>query len=76
MSETRLKIKNIGVGFIQIGAAKSHHRAIRDFWKAPKMAVGCILNANIFFILSLVTLIFFYLDDKINIQDRAAIRTM
>jgi hypothetical protein len=27
------KIKNIGVGVIQIGAAKSHCRAIKDFWK-------------------------------------------
>jgi hypothetical protein len=31
MSETRLKIINIVVGFIQIGAAKSHRHAIKDF---------------------------------------------
>jgi hypothetical protein len=31
MSETIGKIKNIGVGFIQIGAAKSHRHAIKDF---------------------------------------------
>jgi hypothetical protein len=37
------KIKNFGVGFIQISAAKSHRHAIKDFLKAPKTAVGCIL---------------------------------
>jgi hypothetical protein len=33
MSETRLKIKNIGVGFIPIFVAKIHRPAIKDFWK-------------------------------------------
>jgi hypothetical protein len=36
MSETIGKITNIGVGFIQIGAAKSHRRTIKDFWKPRK----------------------------------------
>jgi hypothetical protein len=30
LCETMGKIKNIGVGFIQIGAAKSHRHAIKD----------------------------------------------
>jgi hypothetical protein len=30
MSETRLKLKNIGVGFIQIGTVKSHCRSSLD----------------------------------------------
>jgi hypothetical protein len=30
MSETNGKIKNVGVGFIQIGAVKRHRRAIKD----------------------------------------------
>jgi hypothetical protein len=36
MSETGLKIKNIGVGFIQTGAVKSHRRAIKDFENLEK----------------------------------------
>jgi hypothetical protein len=47
MSETMDKIKNIGVDFIQIGAAKIHRRAIKDFWKAPKTAIGCILYKSL-----------------------------
>jgi hypothetical protein len=67
------KIKHIGLGFIQIGAAKSHRHAIKDFWKHRKrpsvaypdrmtMTFGCTdlneTNAIIFCILSLVSLIF------------------
>jgi hypothetical protein len=52
MSENRLKIKNIDIGFIQIGAAKSHQRFVKlatdgRFSRFPKifdrttMTFGC-----------------------------------
>jgi hypothetical protein len=47
MSKTMGQIKNIGVGFIQVGAAKSYRHAIKDFWKPPKTAVGCILYKSL-----------------------------
>jgi hypothetical protein len=45
--KTRLKIKKYWHWFIQISAGKSHRRAIKDFWKAPKTAVGCILHKSL-----------------------------
>jgi hypothetical protein len=52
------KIKNIGFGFIKIGAAKSHRRAIKDFWEPLRPSVACLKQTPIFFILPIVSLIF------------------
>jgi hypothetical protein len=51
MSETRLKIKSIGVGFVQIGAAKSHRQRFLESSKNGRRLHTLHLNetyANIF----------------------------